>query len=358
MRIGILSAELGREDVHENKRLVREIHRKGHRSSIINYHKTVLAITESRRLLYQPDKHGVLRQIRVDAVIPRINEADEQSMNLATLALESLISGGAYSTASPASIRLAKNKISSLMALSEAGIPVPRSVAITGTESYQVDIDKVLRKLEPNPAKRLIVKTAIGTHGKGVMSANSRGEARAIVDGFLANNIPVLLQQFVEPTKKGAYIDLRFIVVSGQMIGAMKRLSSGKDEIRANISLGGTGIPYKPTEAEIDVAKKAAKAVGLSVAAVDIIPSGRNRFVIEVNTSPGFVIEDITKINVARRIVQTAIPSARKRERTSSQKLANMFNAEIGVPKLKTMSSGKLKPLKQIKIFPKASTKN
>jgi ribosomal protein S6--L-glutamate ligase len=358
MRIGILSAELGREDVRENKRLVLEIRLKGHKAQVINYRKTVVVATKNRRALYQPDKKGVLHQVKVDAVIPRINEADEQSINLAAFALEGLISNGVYSTASPESIRLAKNKIGSLMALADAGIPVPRSAAITGTDSYIVDIDKVLKIVEPNPRKRIIVKTNIGTHGKGVMSANSRGAARAIVDGFLANGIPVLLQQFMEPTKRGEYADLRLVVINGRVVGAMKRLSARKDEIRANLSLGGIGQPYKPSEYEIELAEKAAKSVGLSVAGVDLLPSGSKRVVIEVNTSPGFVIESISQVNIAKKIVGHAIICGRRGEKTTRQKLAEKLNQPISLRPMAKAAPGKqptsagIKPLTKTRNLP------
>lgn len=357
MRVGILSAELGREDIHENNRLVREIRLKGHRPVIINYSKTVLAMRGRQRLLYQPDKDGQLRQIRVDAVIPRINEADEQSINLATLALHTLLANGAVSTASPGGIRLAKNKISSLVALTEAGVPVPRSAAITGTETYAVDIDRVLKIVEPNQTKRIIVKTSTGTHGMGVMSANSRGDARAIVDAFLANNLPVLVQQFIEPTKKDTYVDLRLIIVGGQVVGAMKRISAKKDEIRANLSLGGTGEPYTPTDYECEIAKKAAKSVGLSVAGVDIIPSGRSRLVIEVNASPGFIIEDITKNNIPKKIVQLAITGARRGQRTAAQRLSDALNTKIEVSKLSPVPVSKRTTKKIIKLLPRVQSK-
>lgn len=340
MRIGILSAELGQEDVHENKRLVREIRLKGHKAQVINYRKTVVVATKNQRALYQPDKKGILRRVKLDAVIPRINEADEQSINLAAFALESLIASDVYSTATPESIMLAKNKIGSLMALSKSGITIPRSAAVTGTDSNIVDIDKVLKVVEPNPNKRLIVKTNIGTHGKGVMSANTRGEARAIVDGFLANGIPLLLQQFIEPTKKGEYTDLRLIVIGGRVVGAMKRLSARKDEIRANLSLGGIGEAHIPSQLEIELAESAAKALDLSVAGVDLIPSGSKRLIIEVNTSPGFGIEKISNINVARKIVQHAIGCARRGEKTSAQKFADVLNKPINVKSSPKTGSG------------------
>ena len=347
MRIGILSAQLGQEDVHENKRLVREIHLMGHKAMVINYRRAVIVTTKSKQTLYQPDKKGVLKPVKVNAVIPRINEADSKSITLATLALECLIAGGAYSTANPAAIRLSKDKIRSLVAISAAGVSAPRTAAITSARTAELDLDRVLKTVEPNARKRLIIKTITGTLGRGVMSANSRGEARAIVDGFLANNIPVLVQQFVEPTKKNHYVDLRFIIINGKVASTMKRTSSGRDEIRANISLGGKGETYAPTESEIDLAERAAKAVGLAVGGVDIIPSGKARMVIEVNSSPGFVIEKVNNVNIVRKIVRQAVSNANRQEKRATEKLAIKLKEPI---KLRPL------PLKKLKFRPKTAS--
>src|SRR5206468_10252162 len=88
-----------------------EIRLRGHRPKIINYRKTVVVTTKNRRMIYQPDKKGVLHQVRVNAVIPRINEADEQSINLASLALEVLIRNGVYATSTLSYVRLAMDQI-------------------------------------------------------------------------------------------------------------------------------------------------------------------------------------------------------------------------------------------------------
>lgn len=359
MRIGILSAQLGQEDVHENRRLVREIHLMGHKAVIINYRKSVVVTTKNKQALYHPDKKGLLKQVKVNAVIPRINEADAKSLVLATTALETLMAGGAYSTADPVAIRLSKDKIRSLLGIMGAGINAPRTAAITSARSADLDLDKVLKAVEPNANKRLIVKTNIGTHGKGVMSANSRGEARAIMDGFLANNIPILLQQFVEPTRRGHYIDLRFILVNGRVVSAMKRISVRKDEIRANISLGGRGESYTPTETEIQLAERAAKAVGLSIAGVDIIPSGKSRCVIEVNSSPGFVIEKINNVNIVRKIVRQAVTNANRQEKRAMEKLAIKLKEPIKLKPLPPLPKG-LRPVptvfKKLKIRSKTAS--
>jgi ribosomal protein S6--L-glutamate ligase len=358
MRIGILSAQLGEEDVQENQRLMREILLLGHKVVIVNYRKAVVVTAGRHSTLYQPDKEGHLKPVRVEAIIPRINEADSKSITLATTALETLITGGAYSTAGPGAIRLSKDKVRSLLAIAAAGIPAPRTAAITTTDVVDLDVDKVLKTVEPNINKRLIVKTISGTHGKGVMSANSRAEARAIVEGFLVNRIPVMLQQFVEPTKKDRYIDLRFIVIGGKCVSAMKREAVRKDEIRANISLGGLGLSHKPSDWETELAERAAKAVGLSVAGVDIIPSGKKRLVIEVNSSPGFIIEKINKVNVARQIVQQAIihASVEYDKTIQKQPLKLSDPVSVAIKKVRPKISKALTPeaIKLIKIKVKA----
>ena len=329
MRIGILSAQLGEEDVHENRRLVKEILLMGHKARIINYRRAVVVSGNGKPVLYQPDRKGTLKKVNVDAVIPRINEADSKSINLASLALESLIACGVYSTATPSAIRLSKDKIRSTLSMNQAGVKTPRTAAITSARSAELDLDKVLKAVEPNAGRRLIVKTNIGTHGKGVMPANTRGEARAIVEGFLANNIPVLLQQFVEPTKKDRYIDLRFIIVNGRFVCAMRREARRRDEVRANLSLGGVGSAYEPSEEEIVMAEQAARAVGLSVAGVDIIPSGKSRLVIEVNSSPGFIIEKISNVNLAKKIVRQAVSNATRQEKRAMEKLASNWTKSL-----------------------------
>lgn len=321
MRIGILSAELGEEDVHENRRLMRETLLLGHKPVLVNYRKALVVTAGRKQMLYQPDRRGALKPVRIDAVIPRINEADSKSVNLATTALETLIASGVYSTATPSSIQLSKDKVRSLLAIMAAGIPAPRTAAITSAGFVELDLNNVLKTVGPNINRRLIIKTIIGTHGKGVMPANNRGEAFAIIDGFLANRIPILLQQFVEPTKKDTYTDLRFIIVNGEFVSAVRREAARRDEIRANISLGGIAQPYTPSEWEIDLAERAAKAVQLSIAGVDIIPSGKKRLVIEVNSSPGFIIEDVYKQNFARKIVQQAISQADVKPQPAVKKL-------------------------------------
>ena len=60
------------------------------------------------------------------------------------------------------------------------------------------------------------------------------------------------------------------------------------------------------------MAIKSAKAMGLSVAGVDIMRSKRGPLVLEVNASPGFGIERVTGRNVAGKIIEYVEQNAKR----------------------------------------------
>jgi ribosomal protein S6--L-glutamate ligase len=312
MRIGILSAELGTEDLDENRRLYEEIIQAGHEPISINYRNTAVAVTEAGRLLYDFDDDGEAQMVSVDAVIPRINEVDVTAISLGMLALDLLISHGAYATASPASIELAKNKMRSQIMLDAAGIPTPYAVAPTGISV--IHPKSILRLVEPDSKRPVVLKTITGTHGKGVVLGDSRRSARSIIEGFTTNNVPVIAQEFVDtPERLDAHVDIRIIIAGGQMVAAMKREAKSEDDFRANLSLGGTADPYEPTPREAELAIRSTETLGLDCAGVDILQSHRGPLVTEVNASPGFGIEKVTGVNIAAVIVRLAIQKVEER---------------------------------------------
>ncbi len=65
----------------------------------------------------------------------------------------------------------------------------------------------------------------------------------------------------------------------------MRQANAG--EFRANIHRGGTGHAVKITPEERTSAIRAAQAVGLNVAGVDMLRAESGPAVIEVNSSPG-----------------------------------------------------------------------
>ena len=94
----------------------------------------------------------------------------------------------------------------------------------------------------------------------------------------------------------------------------MKRQSLD-DDFRSNLHQGGEGTPIKLTDEERRIAVKAAKAMGLSIAGVDLMRSNRGPLVLEVNASPGFGIEKITDRNIAEKIIEYVELNAKGRHR-------------------------------------------
>ena len=78
-----------------------------------------------------------------------------------------------------------------------------------------------------------------------------------------------------------------------------------KGDFRSNASLGAKVSEYKLSEKEIKICLDAHKAVNGVYTAVDLIKSGNDSYVLEVNSSPGTSgIEKATGRNLIKEIVQ------------------------------------------------------
>src|SRR5690606_19379524 len=116
--------------------------------------------------------------------------------------------------------------------------------------------------------------------------------------GLKAN---IIVQQFIKESQGS---DIRCFVVGDKVVAAMQRVA--KDgEFRSNLHRGGQALQVKITPAERQTAVKAAKAMGLNVAGVDVLRSSHGPVVIEVNSSPGLEgIEKSTEVDVATAIIE------------------------------------------------------
>jgi ribosomal protein S6--L-glutamate ligase len=324
MRIGIMSASLRGPELRENQRLIDEITSQGHEAVLINYRRCATAVTEEGRTLYQYDDNDRLRPIEIDAVIPRIGKYVEDG----TLVLGLLASQGVYSTVLPTSVMIAKNKMYTHILLDSNGIPTPYSISPTGPKPENPT--ETLKVIEPDHTQRLIVKTLRGSHGKGVMPAYRRSQAKAQVETLQANRVKYLVQEFAEaPEPDQLASDVRLVVVEGLAVAAMKRRARNKEEFRSNLAQGAEGIVYEPTPRETELAVRACAMLDIGVGGVDIIPSKRGPLVNEVNVSPEFGIEQVSGVNIAGLIADLAVRNAEKRAMPQAQPLASVANEDI-----------------------------
>jgi len=160
----------------------------------------------------------------------------------------------------------------------------------------------------------VIIKLARGTHGNGVVLADTKKAAKSVLQAFYVmdqDGTNILLQEFV---KESAGMDIRAFVVGGKVVASMKRQSLD-DDFRSNLHQGGAGEIIKLTDEERKTAIKAAKSMGLNVCGVDMMRSARGPLVLEVNSSPGFGIEQVTGRNVATAIIEYIEQNAKRRNK-------------------------------------------
>jgi ribosomal protein S6--L-glutamate ligase len=297
MKIVILSKGPGN---YSTKRLVEEAKNRGHEVRVVNYTLCEARIEKGKPIVMY--KGEVLEGI--DAIIPRISS---NYTRYGSAIVRQFEMQGVFTTTSSISIVRARDKLRSIQLLSRAGIGIPKTIFSRGI----TDIDDVMEELEGPP---IIIKLARGTHGRGVVLAETRKAARSVLQGFYLmddDGTNILLQEFIE---ESAGTDIRAFIVGSQVVASMKREST-TDDFRSNLHQGAEGKSIKLTDEEEKVAIKAARAMGLSIGGVDLMRSNRGPLVLEVNASPGFGIEKVTGRNVAEKIIDYVEHNAKARRR-------------------------------------------
>lgn len=286
MKIAILSN--GNAN-YSTKRLVEEAEKRDHEVKVIKYKNCYLSIEQGQNNVFYKGKP----LDKFDAIIPRISSS---MTKYGTAIVRQLEMQGEYCLSKSLAITRARDKLRSMQLLAKYGIDIPKTVVSRDS----ADIDQLLDQLDGAP---VIIKLASGTHGNGVVLAETKKAAKSTLQAFYLTNeqgTNILLQEFI---KESAGTDIRAFVVGSKVVASMQRKSLD-DDFRSNLHKGGSGTIIKLTPEEEKVAVKAAKVMGLSVAGVDIMRSARGPLVLEVNASPGFGIERVTGRNVAGKIIE------------------------------------------------------
>ena len=294
MKIGILSNGPGN---YSTKRLKEEALKRGHEVKIVKYRDCYASIEQNNPTV---SYKGVNLE-HFDAIIPRIAS---NMTGYGTTIVRQLEMQGVYSISSSIAINRSRDKLRSLQLLAKAGVGIPKTVVSRNT----TDIDDLLDQLGGTP---VIIKLARGTHGNGVVLAETKKAAKSVLQAFYLTNddgTNILLQEFV---KESAGTDIRAFVVGSRVIASMRRQSLD-DDFRSNLHKGGEGTAIKLTEEERKMAIKAAKAMGLNIAGVDMMRSDRGPLILEVNASPGFGIEKITGRDVAGAVIEYVEMNAKR----------------------------------------------
>lgn len=284
MKIAVLSRN---SDLYSTRRLVEAGRDRGHELHIIDHLKCNIEIEKGEPSLYYGDAY--LEDFQ--AIIPRIGASVTFYGTAVVRQFEMM---GVFTVASSRGIVHSRDKLRCLQVLSREGIGLPKTIFT----NYSKNVEHVVESAGGAP---VVLKLLEGTQGLGVVLAENENAAQSVLEAFNGLKARVIVQEFIKEAK-GA--DIRAFVVDGEVVGAMKR--QGKPgEFRSNLHRGGSSRIIELTEEEKDTAIRAAATLGLGVAGVDLLQSGRGPLVLEVNSSPGLEgIEKTTGENIAGKIIE------------------------------------------------------
>ncbi|MGK7948209.1 MAG: 30S ribosomal protein S6--L-glutamate ligase [Xenococcaceae cyanobacterium] len=290
MKIAILSQD---PSLYSTRRLREVGEAQGHDMRVINYLRCYMNITSHKpSVVYNGSP---LEDF--DAIIPRIGASKTFYGTAVVRQFEVM---GVFPTNESQAISRSRDKLRCLQILAREGIGLP----VTGFAHATQDIDGLIDTVGGAP---LVIKLLEGTQGIGVVLAETYQAAKSVIEAFRGLDANILVQEYI---KEAHGADLRCFVVGGKVIASMKR-QGAEGEFRSNLHRGGKAEKIKLTPEERSTAIRAAKAMGLRVAGVDLLRSNHGPVVMEVNSSPGLEgIEKATEIDVAGKIIEYVAKNA------------------------------------------------
>ena len=203
------------------------------------------------------------------------------------------------------------DKAMTSLLLHAAQVPAPATWA---TES-SAQARRVLMR-ERAAGHQLVLKPLFGSQGKGLQRLGDVAPADAAAPGGAGDGtLPALdglygglayLQRFVPPLQSGdgaPGFDWRVLVIAGRAVAAMRRVSAHWVH---NVAQGATCEPCTLTPALAQLAERAAAALELDYAGVDLMPVDAEAAVqvIEVNGIAAWQgLQRVTDFNIARALV-------------------------------------------------------
>lgn len=278
LRIAVLS----REDNFSTRRLIEEGHARDHVVEVIDTTRCYMAINQNAPAVYYDGK----RLPRYDAVIPRIGASITAYGTAVVRQFETI---GTYCVNSSDGIGTSRDKLAAHQVLARNRIGMPA----TAFASSPKDTGNLIGLVGKAP---LIVKLLESTQGKGVVLAETPKAAESVISAFRNLRANFLVQHFV---KEANGEDIRCLVIGGKVVGAIKR-KAAEGEFRSNLHQGGAASKVKITKEERETAIRAATALHLNFAGVDLLRGDDGPKVLEVNSSPGLEgIETASGRNIA-----------------------------------------------------------
>ena len=211
-------------------------------------------------------------------------------------ALHRLAAAGVPVMNPPGAVEAAVDKYLATARLDAAGLPVPPTWA--GEKA-----DDAMGAFEALGGD-VVVKPLFGSEGRGLVRVSDPELARRVFHAIERIGAVLYLQRFVRHPGH----DLRAFVLGNHVLGAIRRHAPAGDW-RTNVAVGGRAeaVALDPDVGRL--ALRAARAVGATMAGVDLLPDEDGRLlVLEVNAVPGWrALAAATGIDVASAIIEKVL---------------------------------------------------
>jgi len=291
MNIAVLSRG---EQLYSTQSLLKAGMARNHNMEVLDPTYCTMAIEKGKSVLYYYNE----LVDDLDAVIPRIGASNTYYGSSLVRHFQSM---GVFCVVEAEPILQSRNKWTCFQILSKAQIPIPKTILGNGP-----DAQAMLERFGPPP---VIIKILQGTHGQGVILAETHTSAVSTIETLKTAKVRFIIQEFIAESD-GA--DLRVIVVDGAVVGAMKRQSKA-GEFRSNLHRGGSSEVIELSFQEEKLALRAAKALRLGVCGIDILQSKYGPLVLEANSTPGLEgIETTTGLDISEKIIRYIERNKRK----------------------------------------------
>lgn len=208
--------------------------------------------------------------------------------------LQRLVESGTTVINSPKCVEASVDKYLTLTKLAAAGLRVPDTCVSQSIEQAMDDFADL--------GSDVVVKPIFGSMGQGI--DRIQNDPTKDFQKLIESGNVIYQQRFIDHGGS----DVRLLVI-GDQVWAMRR--SNSNHWITNISRGGIGTPHVPSADEIKIARLACKAVGATVAGVDLIYDPNDLpYVIEVNAAVGWKeISRVLQVDVAKTILGHLIQS-------------------------------------------------
>ncbi len=291
MHLTILSRKAA---IYTTRRLAQSARLRGARVRVLDPVRVEMHLDEAPGVYYQNRK-----LVRTDVVIPRIAPS-VQAYGLAVVNHFAMMGVPTLNDAS--GIAASRNKMRTLQLLSAHGVPVPPTVMAANASELRELVELV-------GGLPVLIKLLTPSEKPGVMVCETLQSMEAALEAVLSMGHNLLVQRYVRRKRER---DLRALVVGEEVIAWVERRPR-PGRLLHTLARGASLKAVQVPAALDELAVKAARVVGLEVAAVDLLEAGTGPMVFDVNSSPGLQgLEAATGKDLALPIVGRAEKLARK----------------------------------------------